>query len=88
MSGIYCPIKVLARRFIYLHNNAARDHDIISCFWGHLRKYNFADVAIRVATRRVVLKLDLGKNGITASRVVIHSLRVEGAMALFFQSQP
>ena len=84
MSGIYCPVKALVRRFIHLRNNEAKQEETISTYWDHLGKCNITDEDMRVALRRAVIKLGLAKNGITSKRVGTHSLRAGGAMALKF----
>ena len=47
-------------------------------------KATVIDVDIRIALRQVVIKLDLGKHGITATRVGSHPLQAGGAMVLKF----
>ena len=84
IPNIVCPVKALVRRFIHLRDNHARGVDIISSYWDHLDRTTVVDVDIRVALRQAVIKLDLGKNGITAGRVGSHSLRAGGAMSLKF----
>lgn len=81
MNGIFCPVKALVRRFVYLRDNNAKTADIISSYWDDLGKGNLTDVDIRVALRRAVILLGLSKYGITAERVGMNSLRAGGATA-------
>jgi len=81
MDGIFCPVKALVRRFVYLRDNNVKTADIISSYWDDLGKGNLTDVDIRVALRRAVILLGLSKNGITAERVGMNSLRAGGATA-------
>jgi len=57
----YCPVKAVVCWFIHLRDNKANDSDTISTYWDHLGKATVVDVDIRVALRRVVIKLDLEK---------------------------
>jgi len=82
IKGQYCPLKALVCRFIHLQDNRAKDTDIISSYWDCLGKATVIDVDIRVALRQAVIKLDLGKNGIIATRVGSHLLQAGVAMAL------
>jgi len=68
-------------RFVYLRDNNVKTADIISSYWDDLGKGNLTDVDIRVALRRAVILLGLSKNGITAERVGMNSLRTGGATA-------
>jgi len=74
IKGQYCPVKALVRRFIHLRDNRTNDIDIISSYWDHLGKATVIDMDVRVALRRAMIKLDLGKNGRIATRVGLHSL--------------
>jgi len=72
------------RWYIHLRNHHASLDTIISTYWDHLGSGNVTDVDIRLAIRRSVITLDLGKNGITADRVGTHSLRTGSDMAIKF----
>jgi len=84
MEGRFCPVKALVLRYIHLRNHHASLYMTISTYWDHLGSGNVTDVDIRLAIRCSMLTLDLVKNGITEDRVVTHSLRAGGAMAIKF----
>jgi len=69
MLGEFCPVKALVRRFVHLHDNNAKQTDLISSFWDHIGKGSLTDVDVCVAIRRAFILLDLQKNGITSARV-------------------
>ena len=49
MTGIFCPIKALVRKFVHVRDNKADNTEILSAFWDHIRVGHAIDKDMRVS---------------------------------------